>query len=252
MRVRVPPRVRKHTRPGGPKAEASDSGSEGWGFESLSGYAMALSAPSRRSSAGQSVALIRRRPVVRFHPARPRVVAQLGQRARFGTERSPVRIRPTRRNTDVGGASRKPAPATVPKTVGASARDGSTPSSSALARVAQWEERRSYKPDVPGSSPGAGTARRESDGNRGDHGVPVVHTRLWPWRTWVRLPVITPSPRSSADRAPDSESGRRRFDSGRGHVPPPASWRSGWSAPSAKRVIIRFDSGRGLRHAIHC
>ncbi len=94
-RVR-PPDGRRSTRcPGSPTEEASDSGSEGWGFESLSGYAWrvgravrlrlakpstglrscagsipALSASSRCSSVGQSVALIRRRPVVRVHPAR--------------------------------------------------------------------------------------------------------------------------------------------------------------------------------------
>jgi hypothetical protein len=101
-------------------------------------------------------------------------------------------------------------------------------------------ERRSYKAEVGGSTPPAGTQ------DHGVCGVPAVHAKLWPW--WSRivpgqtpqarrgrrvarrsvepLPLAclvrgqgrAPRPRSSADRASASEVEGRWFESSRGCV----------------------------------
>lgn len=56
----------------------------------------------------------------------------------------------------------------------------------------------------------------------------------------VRVPLPAPRPRSSGDRAPDSGSGWRRFDSARGHVT--ALVGSRWSRAPAKRVTSSGSS----------
>lgn len=97
-------------------------------------------------------------------------------------------------------------------------------------------------------------------GNRpGDRGVRGVHGGLWSRRfgfesrrsPYPPLPGGT-CPRSSAERARRSERRGRWFDPSRGHFGSAmVSWRSRWSGPSAKRVKVRFDSGRGLpRHPL--
>ena len=83
---------------------------------------------------------------------RQRVVAQLGQSTRSGSEGSRVRIAPTRRKARWTKWAESPGfhPGHVA---------GSRPvrATKVHARVAQLEERRSYTPEVGGSKPSAGT-----------------------------------------------------------------------------------------------
>jgi hypothetical protein len=91
---------------------------------------------------------------VQVRPSRQRVVAQLGQRSRFGSEDAGSNpADPTH-----GDASRW-APAAVPKTVGGHSRGRSTRPVSALAPLAQQVEQLTLNQRVRGSSP----RRRTSD-----------------------------------------------------------------------------------------